>query len=350
MPRGSLLRRARRDSATLALMAREVRAGLRARPLPSLPCKYFYDERGSALFDAITRLPEYYQTRTEEKILAACADDVIGRVRPRELVELGSGIGRKIRLLLDRLDRRRLLERCVLLDIDRHFLAQSLRELKRGYPRLDARGVVGDFTRDLGALGPGGGRLVLFLAGTVGNLHPGELPAFFKSVAAILAPGDALLLGVDLVKSKARLEAAYNDKAGVTALFNKNILRVLNRRLGASFDVAAFDHVAFYDARNAWIEMRLRANRATRARVPRAGLKLVFEAGDEIRTELSCKYTRRSLLRRLGGSGLELRRWYSDQERLFALALLVRINPASGRRSGTVRLRRVAGRSPRQNP
>lgn len=336
MPRGPTLRRARRDSASLALMAREVRQGLRARPLPSLPCKYFYDERGSALFDAITRLPEYYQTRTEEKLLAACADDVIERVRPRELVELGSGIGRKIRLLLDRLDRRLLLERCVLLDIDRHFLAQSLRELKHSYPKLDARGLVGDFTRDLGALGPGGGRLVLFLAGTVGNLHPSELPAFFRSVAAILAKGDALLLGLDLVKSKARLEAAYNDAAGVTALFNKNILRVLNRRLGASFDVDAFDHVAFYDAKKAWIEMRLRANRRTEARVPRARLRLAFAPGDEIRTELSCKYTRRSLLRRLRGTGLELSRWYGDPERLFALALLVR---AGGVTSGRGRRR-----------
>ena len=306
-------------------MAREVGKGLRARPLPSLPCKYFYDDRGSALFDAITRLPEYYQTRTEEKLLASCADEVVATVHPRELVELGSGIGRKIRLLLDRLDRRGLLERCVLFDINRRFLRQSVRELRRSYPRLDARGVVGDFTRDLGALGPAaGGRLVLFLAGTVGNLHPSELPAFFRNVAAILQPGDALLLGLDLVKSKARLEAAYNDAAGLTALFNKNILQVVNDRLGADFALAGFDHVAFYDTRNAWIEMRLRAKRAMRVRVRRPGLDLALAQGDEIRTELSCKYSRRSLLRRLLGTGLVLRRWYTDNERLFALALLAR--------------------------
>src|SRR5207247_2474423 len=145
-----------------------------------------------------------------------------------------------------------------------------------------------------------------------------ELPRFFESVAAILLPGDAMLLGIDLVKAKARLEAAYNDRAGITALFNKNILHVLNRRLGATFDVAAFDHVAFYDERRAWIEMRLRANRDTAARVPRARLRLAFRAGDEIRTELSCKYTRRSLLRRLAGSSLAIERWYTDDERSFA--------------------------------
>lgn len=312
------------------MMAREVGKGLRARPLPSLPCKYLYDDRGSALFDAITRLPEYYQTRTEEKLLASCADEVVATVRPRELVELGSGIGRKIRLLLDRLDRRGLLKRCVLFDINRRFLEGSVRELRRSYPQLDARGVVGDFTRDLRALGRAhGGRLVLFLAGTVGNLHPSELPTFFRSVAAVLQPGDALLLGVDLVKSKARLEAAYNDAAGVTALFNKNILQVLNDRLGADFDLAAFDHVAFYDTRNAWIEMRLRANRAMRVRVRRPELDLAFARGDEIRTELSCKYSRRSLLLRLLGTGLVLRRWYTDPARLFALALLSRTGSAT---------------------
>lgn len=317
---------------SLAIMAREVGKGLRTRPLPSLPCKYFYDDRGSALFEGITRLPEYYQTRTEEKLLASCADEVVATVHPRELVELGSGIGRKIRLLLDRLDRRGLLERCVLFDINRRFLEGSVRELRRSYPRLDARGVVGDFTRDLRALGRGrGARLVLFLAGTVGNLHPGDLPGFFRSVAAILQPGDALLLGVDLVKSKARLEAAYNDAAGVTALFNKNILQVVNDRLGADFDIAAFDHVAFYDTRNAWIEMRLRANRAMRVRVRRPGLDLTFARGDEIRTELSCKYSRRSLLARLQGTGLALRRWYRDNERLFALALLSRTRDRQAR-------------------
>ena len=328
MPRVPALRFSRRNPASLALMAREVRQGLRTRPLRSLPCKYFYDDRGSALFEAITRLPEYYQTRTEERILAACAEDVIAIVRPRELVELGSGIGRKIRLLLDRLHLRGALERCVLFDINARFLVSAVRQLRRAYPALDARGVVGDFTRDLGALGPGGGRLVLFLAGTVGNLHPSELKAFFRRVARILAPGDAMLLGVDLVKAKARLEAAYNDSAGVTALFNRNILRVINERLGGDFDLAAFEHVAFYDARNAWIERRLRANRAVRVAVPRAGLRLRLAPGEEIRTELSCKYTRRSLEARLRNTGLRLFRWYTDPERLFALALLVR-NPTA---------------------
>ncbi len=183
---------------------------------------------------------------------------------------------------------------------------------------------MGDFLHDLPALGPGGGRLLLFLAGTLGNLHPDDVPAFFRAAAAVLAPGDGFLVGVDLVKDPARLHAAYNDSAGVTAEFNLNILRVLNDRLGADFDPAAFEHVAFYDAERQWIEMRLRARRAVRARVPGAGLEIALAAGEEIRTELSCKYTRDSFSSRLAGTGLLLDRWMTDPEGLFASALLRR--------------------------
>ena len=303
-------------------MAAEVREGLSRRPLPELPCKYFYDERGSELFERITGLPEYYPTRTETAILEAHAAEVVDVVAPRELAELGSGAGHKIRLFLDAMRSRRSLESVVLLEISEGYLSDSVDRLQADYPEARVAGIVGDFLHDLPALGPGGGRLLLFLAGTLGNLHPDDVPAFFRASAAVLAPGDGFLVGVDLVKDPARLHAAYNDSAGVTAEFNLNILRVLNDRLGADLDPAAFEHVAFYDAERQWIEMRLRARRPVVARVPAAGVEIALAAGEEIRTELSCKYTRDSLSSRLAGTGLLLERWTTDPEGLFASALL----------------------------
>ncbi len=305
-------------------MADEVRAGLRMRPLPELPSKYFYDDRGSALFDEITRLPEYYQTRTEEGILETIAQEVVDLVQPSELCELGSGVGRKVRLILDAMARRGLLERCVLLDISEGFLVESARQLDAAYPDLAVRGVVGDFLEDLPALGPGGERLALFLAGTIGNLHPDLVPPFLRALARQLDPDDSFLLGLDLVKDEVRLHAAYNDSAGVTAEFNRNILRVVNAHLGADFEPEAFEHVAFYDRAHAWIEMRLRATRDMRVSIPGAGMDVAYRRGDEIRTELSCKYTRASLEALLSGTGLRVEGWYTDPEELFASALLRR--------------------------
>jgi L-histidine N-alpha-methyltransferase len=316
---------ARSGANPLMRMAVEVRAGLLARPLPWLPCKYFYDDRGSALFEEITRLPEYYQTRTEERVLEGIAEEVVAAVRPRELCEIGSGIGRKLRLLLDAGRVLGTLERCVLLDINETFLVDSVCRLGGDYPGLGVRGVVGDFLEDLTSLGPGGGRLALLLAGTIGNLHPDhEVPAFLQAMARQLEPGDAFLIGLDLVKDERRLHAAYNDSAGVTAEFNRNILRVVNAALRANFDPTAYDHVAFYDRQRAWIEMRLRARHDQRVRVPGADLELMLRRGEEIRTELSCKYTRDSFGARLAGTRLGLEAWYTDPEDLFALALLRR--------------------------
>jgi len=306
-------------------MADEVRAGLEARPLPSLPSKYFYDERGDALFDEITRLPEYYLTRTEEALLPAVARETVARVRPRNLVELGSGVGGKVRVLLDAMDEAGTLQSCTLLDISESAIGNSLSQLRSERPRLKTAGVVGDFLTDLRAVGPGESRLIAFLGSTIGNIHPQDVPAFFRSAAAILAPGDAVLVGLDLVKEHARLEAAYNDARGVTAEFNRNILRVMNARLGADFDPAAFDHVAFYDAERAWIEMRLRARHPMRVRVRGAGVDLSLPAGGEIRTEISCKYTRPALEGALNGTGLMLDEWRTDPDSLFALALLRRL-------------------------
>jgi L-histidine N-alpha-methyltransferase len=309
-------------------MAEEVRAGLQKRPLPELPSKYFYDDRGSVLFDEITRLPEYYPTRTEEAILERVAEEVVEIARPRELCELGSGVGHKVRLILDAMKRQGLLERCVLLDISEGFLVDSAHQLDADYPDLEVRGIVGDFLVDLPALGPGGGRLALFLAGTMGNLHPNRVPPFLRALARQLAPGDSFLLGLDLVKDEGRLHAAYNDAAGVTAEFNRNILRVVNVHLGADFEPEAFEHVAFYDRENAWIEMRLRVMRDMEVSVPGAALDVTFRRGDEIRTELSCKYTRPSLEAMLAGTGLGVRGWYTDPEELFVSALLHRTEEA----------------------
>ena len=306
-------------------MAAEVRRGLTASP-PWLPSKYFYDEQGGRLFEEITELPEYYLTRTEEAILRARADDVVARLRPRELVELGAGTSPKLRLLLDAMRHARVLRRCVLVDINAGALRASARRLASLYPGLDVQTIVTDFQDDLSQLGAGGGRLLAFLGSTIGNLHPTEVSAFLGGLASHLSPGDGLLLGVDLVKDKARLEAAYDDPAGVTAAFNLNILKAINAQLGAGFRPGDFEHVSFYDEEQAWIEMRLRAVRTTRARIPPASLDLTFVRGDEIRTEISCKFTRASLEQRLGPAGLQLQEWMTDPEGLFALALLVPLN------------------------
>ena len=237
-------------------------------------------------------------------------------------MELGSGAGLKVRLLLDAMARAGTLKRCVLLDINEEIVGRSVTALRSAYPTTEFEGVAADFLEELPAIRRTGRRLLAFLGSTIGNLAPREVPPFLSRLRRQLRAGEALLLGVDLVKDVRRLEAAYNDAAGVTAEFNRNILRVVNERLGADFDLGCFEHVAFYDRRRAWIEMRLRARRETSVRVPAAGLERRFHAGDEIRTEISCKYTRRSLLTRLCGTGLTLRRWYSDRDRLFALALL----------------------------
>jgi L-histidine N-alpha-methyltransferase len=248
-------------------------------------------------------------------------------VRPRRLVELGSGAGRKIRLLLDAWQARGGGESCTLLDVNQSFLDASVAALRASYPGLVFRGVLGDFTTDLPALGPGGGRLTVFFAGTVGNLYPDERRAFFAEIARSMAPSDALLLGADLVKDHAVLTAAYDDPEGVTAAFNRNALSVLNRRFGADFDPEAFAHVALYDADNAWIEMRLRAERAVVVHLAGLDLRLELPAGAEIRTEVSCKFTRASLTAAAGEAGLAIAGWYTDPEERFALALVRRGAP-----------------------
>lgn len=304
-----------------AAMAAEVRAALADRPLPRLPCKYFYDAEGSRLFDAITRLPEYYLTRVEDKILRAVVPSLVRSLRPHELFELGSGTGTKIRQFLDAMAATGTLERCVLLDISATTLEASARDLTSAYPGLEVTGLVGDFTRDLAAVPRGRERLGLFLGSTIGNLAPAAWPAFFRALRTALNPGESFLVGFDLLKDAQALHAAYNDAQGVTAAFNRNILRVVNARLGTDFDVEAFEHVAFFDAEHGWIEMRLRALRPMSVRVPGAST-LELAAGAEIQTEISCKTSRPAVERALEGSGLALARWFTDAEGWFALALL----------------------------
>jgi L-histidine N-alpha-methyltransferase len=301
----------------------ELRRTLTATPLPWIPSKYFYDERGSRLFEAITELPEYYLTRAEQALLQRAAGELARRAPAAELVELGGGASPKVRMLIDALRNTGRLRRCVLLDISSEVLQQSVATLAADYPDLSVRGVVGDFSEDLDKIGPGGDRVIAFLGSTIGNLHPSrEVPAFLARVARQLFPGDAFVLGVDLVKDKARLEAAYNDSQGVTAEFNRNILRVVNERFEADFDPADFEHVAFYDEAHCWIEMRLRARRAVTARVRTAGLTVALPRGGEIRTEISCKYTLSALEARAQGTGLGVEGWFTDREQLFGLALM----------------------------
>ena len=298
----------------------EVRGNL-LRTLPRIDSKYFYDDDGSRLFEEITQLPEYYQTRTEEALLESIADEVVRLTGAREMVELGSGAGRKIRLLLDAMRRQGQLENCVLLDINETFLRSSAEELADQYPEMEVRGVVGDFLHDLDLIGSGNNRLFIFLAGTIGNLYPRQFATFLKSVRGILGEGDSFLIGLDLVKDTARLEAAYNDSAGVTAEFNLNALRVVNQRFSTDFEVEAFEHLAFYDPEQEWIEMRVRARRPTSVSLG-DNRELRFDIGDEIRTEISRKFTRGSFVDALGGTGLELSTWFTDPEHLFASALV----------------------------
>jgi L-histidine N-alpha-methyltransferase len=301
--------------------ARVVWDGLLSDP-PTTDPKYFYDDRGSELFERITGLDEYYQTRTELALLDSIAGEIIEAVNPNEMVELGSGAGRKVSLLLDAIRDRGLLTSCILLDINETYLVSSAERLARDYPEMLVRGVVGDFTRDLQAVGVGLPRLFVFLAGTIGNLHPDVLPEFLKMVRRTMVSDDRFLVGLDLVKDRTRLEAAYNDSKGVTAEFNLNLLSVLNARFGTDFDPSSYEHVAFWDDVKQWIEMRLRVRNAQRVTMPGDPRSLDLRPGDAIRTEISCKYTRQSISDALMGTDLELERWWTDPDRLFALALV----------------------------
>ncbi|MEV7184942.1 L-histidine N(alpha)-methyltransferase [Kitasatospora sp. NPDC093102] len=298
----------------------DVQHGLTAQP-KWLPPKWFYDARGSELFEEITRLPEYYPTRAERDILTARAGEIAAATGARTLVELGSGSSEKTRLLLDALRTLGALETYVPVDVSESALTAAGTALAAEYPGLAVRGVLADFTARLGLPPEGGPRLVAFLGGTLGNLLPPERAAFLRGLRAALDPGDFLLLGTDLVKDPAVLVAAYDDGAGVTAEFNRNVLNVLNRELGADFDPDAFEHVALWDAEQEWIEMRLRSLRTQTVKIPALDLPVHFARGEELRTEVSAKFRRERVAGELAAAGLRLSHWWTDPEGRFGLSL-----------------------------
>lgn len=299
----------------------DVLKGLTGRP-KTLPPKWFYDARGSELFEEITQLPEYYPTRTEHAILRERCDEIAAATGARTLVELGSGSSRKTRLLLDALLRQGTLESYAALDVSVDALREAGEKLCREYPQLRVTGCVTDLETDLampeGAPGP---RLVAFLGGTLGNLDGEARPAFYAALRRELAPGDALLLGADLVKDPDVLVRAYDDAQGVTAEFDKNVLRVLNRELGADFDPDAFEHVAVWNEAEQRIEMRLRSRTAQTVELPELEMAAEFEPGEEILTEIAVKFRRSGLTSELASAGLETTHWWTDEEERFAMLL-----------------------------
>lgn len=301
-------------------LARDVRAGLTSRS-KSLPPKYFYDARGGDLFDQITRLPEYYPTRTERGILQARAADIARLTGAETLIELGSGTSEKTRILLDALTSSGTLERFVPFDVDTATLTQASATIAAEYPRLDVHAVVGDFERHLGLLPTQGRRLIAFLGSTIGNFDPAQRALLLGALRSTLRPGDAVLLGFDLVKDTTRLVAAYDDSLGVTAEFNRNVLTVLNRELDADFDPGSFDHVAVWNAEQEWIEMRLRSTRAQIARIGALDLDVRFEPGEDILTEISAKFRRDVVEQEMIAAGLEIHHWWTDPNNDFALSL-----------------------------
>lgn len=302
-------------------VAAELQQWLQRDP-PQVPPRYFYDEHGSELFEKITHTEEYYPTRTELALLETYAGEIIAATDPLEVAEIGSGSSRKTQLLLEALVARGEGRRCTVFDISGDFLEKSADTLRELYPSLTIRSVVGDFTRDLSRLGPGNRRLLVFLAGTIGNLDANEVATFLAEIAALTGPDDAFLLGVDLVKAPEILEAAYDDAQGITARFNLNMLNVLNAEFGATFDPADFTHRASWNAEEARVEIWLDAVRDVDVLVPAAATRVQLRAGQGIRTELSCKYTEESLKTRLATAGLRLDRWMTDPKGLFGLALI----------------------------
>jgi L-histidine N-alpha-methyltransferase len=302
-------------------LADDVLDGL-TRPFKELPPKHFYDARGAELFDRICELPEYYPTRAERAILEQHASELSALTGAAELVELGSGTAAKTRVLLDALHAAGTLERYIPVDVTESMVRECAAELTGEYPGLRVHGVIGDFERHLdqvpSAIGP---RIVAFLGGTIGNFPPASRRRVLREIARLLGPEDYLLMGTDLVKDPEILEAAYDDAQGVTAEFNRNVLRVLNRELGADFEPEDFEHVALFDREHEWIEMRLRARREHTTLVRDLDLAVHFDAGEEMRTEISAKFTPERLEGDLSAGGMELIRWFTDPEELFALTL-----------------------------
>jgi L-histidine N-alpha-methyltransferase len=298
----------------------DVRQGLLA-PQKTLPPKYFYDDHGAQLFDAICDLPEYYLTRTEQALLDRVADEIVALSQPGDVVELGSGAARKTRIVLDALTRNGRTLTYMPMDVSEGMLRRAARALLRDYPRLRVHAVVADYEGDWTLPPRTQRRLVLFLGSTIGNFTPAATATFLATLRGQLAVGDHFLLGVDLVKPVAVLEAAYNDRQGLTAAFNRNILRVINRELAADFALEGFEHLAFFNRTLSQIEMHLRARQGHEVTLDALGLRVTFTAGETIHTEISRKFTRDEAEDMLAAGGFELVRWYTPANNYFALAL-----------------------------
>jgi L-histidine N-alpha-methyltransferase len=301
-------------------MAADVRAGL-TKPFKELSPRYFYDERGSQLFERITELPEYYLTRAEHSILVARAREIVGTARPRALIELGSGSASKTRVLLDAMQAEGCLEAYAPVDISEQITRETALAVAEEYDGIKVHGHVCDFEHDLERVPLPGPRMIALLGGTIGNFEPARRAGFLRRIARLLDDEDRFLLGTDLVKDRASLEAAYNDSQGVTAAFNKNVLAVLNRELGADFDLDGFEHVARWDEANLWMDIRLRSRVNQVVRIADLELLIPFGAGEEMRTELSTKFLRPGLEAIYREAGLELSEWWEDTEGRYALSL-----------------------------
>jgi L-histidine Nalpha-methyltransferase len=301
-------------------MAEDVREGL-SSPFKEIPPKYFYDERGSKLFEAITELPEYYPTRAERAILQREGAAIVAAARPTTLIELGSGSAAKTRHLLDAMRNAGSLENYVPVDISEAITHRIAEELVAEYEGLRVHGIVCDYETHLERVPREEGALVAFLGGTIGNFRPAPRRSFLARIATLMYPGDRFLLGTDLIKDRATLEAAYNDSQGITAEFNKNVLRVLNRELDGDFDPDAFEHVAFWDADNEWMDIRLRSLNEQFIDLRELDMRSHFARNEEMRTEISTKFTRERLETSYADAGLELVEWWTDPDELYALSL-----------------------------
>ena len=308
------------DGEALDSLADDVREGL-SRERKELSPKYLYDTRGSELFDRITTLPEYYPTRCERAILNRRSPEIVRITGARELVELGSGTASKTRALLYALAGAGKLERYVPVDVSANMVERCAEELVELFPGLTVEGVIGDFERHLQHVPDGEDRIVAFLGGTLGNFYPQARARFLAAARELMGDSGWFLLGTDLAKDVEVLEAAYNDGEGVTAEFNRNVLHVINNELDADFDPDAFEHVAVFDPEASWIEMRLRARFAHSVRIPAASLEVGFDEGEDIRTEISTKFTLDALAQELSAAGMAIEAFFTDPAGLFGLTL-----------------------------
>jgi L-histidine N-alpha-methyltransferase len=314
-------------------LARDVDLGLRATP-KSLPPKHFYDARGSQLFEQICDTVEYYPTRTEQALLEQYADTIVRETKPVCIVELGSGSARKISTVLEAVDKDRARCTYVPFDVSRSMLEESAKALVERFEWLNVHAIVGDYDKDLDALPRLGPTLFMFLGGTIGNFTPGEATSFLRNVRKHMRPGDRFLLGTDLVKDSQVLNLAYNDRRGVTAAFNKNVLSVINHKLNADFDLSAFDHVAYFDETKQQIEMYLESRQHQIVPIRDLDIEIEFNAGERMLTEISRKFTQTSVRHMLGWAGLGLSSWFESQDGYFALSLS-ELRESDGRRTNS---------------